>query len=151
MKIKKLIKYYLLGESIKEIELNRILDKINSKKKLSDKEISFLNLYQDTREEDMKDFMFLSKNSTYSRIKDLLDKNKKVICDLHDRDGKIGLRIINVENDFEDDECVLFLKGDETFTLEDKYLYNLIYNTKKDEYSLQEQDEYFEKIEDDND
>jgi hypothetical protein len=26
-------------------------------------------------------------------------------------------------------------------------LYNIIYNIKKDEYSLQEQDEYFEKIE----
>ncbi len=151
MKIKKLIKYYLLGESIKEIELNRILDKINSKKKLSDKEINFLNLYQDTREEDMKDFMFLSKNSTYNRIKDLLDKNKKVICDLHDRDGKIGLKIVDIENHFEDEECTLYLKGNETFLLEDKFLYNLIYNKKKDEYSLQEQDEYFEKIEDDND
>ena len=151
MKIKKLIKYYLLGESIKEIELNRILDKINSKKKLSDKEINFLNLYQDTREEDMKDFMFLSKNSTYSRVKDLLEKNMKVICDLHDRDGKIGLKIVDIENDFEEDECILYLKGDETFILEDKFLYNLIYNHKKDQYSLQEQDEYYEKIEDDND
>ena len=28
---------------------------------------------------------------------------------------------------------------------------NVKYNTKKEEYSLQEQDEYFEKIEDDND
>ena len=151
MKIKKLIKYYLLGESVKEIELNRILDKINSKKKLSDKEINFLNLYQETRDEDMKDFMFLSKNSTYCKIQDLLEKNKKVICDLHDRDGKIGLVIIKLENDFEEEECTLILKGEEKFTLEDKYLYNLIYNTKKDEYSLQEQDEYFEKIEDDND
>ena len=42
MKIKKLIKYYLLGESLKEIEMNRILDKIGSNKKLSNKEINFL-------------------------------------------------------------------------------------------------------------
>lgn len=147
MKIKKLIKYYLLGETVKEIELNRILDKINSKKKLSDKEINFLNLYQITREEDMKDFMYLSKNSTYDKIKDLLEKSKKVICDLHDRDGKIGLKVVDIENDFEEDECILYLKGDETFILEDKFLYNLIYNKKKDEYSLQEQDEYYEKIE----
>ena len=94
MKIRKLIKYYLLGESVKEIELNRILDKINFKKKLSDKEINFLNLYQVTRDDDMKDFMYLSKNSTYDKVKDLIDKSRRVICDLHDRDGKIGLRII---------------------------------------------------------
>ena len=147
MKIRKLIKYYLLGESVKEIELNRILDKINFKKKLSDKEINFLNLYQVTRDDDMKDFMYLSKNSTYDKVKDLIDKSRRVICDLHDRDGKIGLRIIDIENDFEEDECILHLKGDETFVLEDKFLYNLIYNKNRDEYSLQEQDEYYEKIE----
>ena len=147
MKIKKFIKYYLLGETVKEIELNRILDKINSKVKLSKKEINFLNLYQITRDDDMKDFMYLSKNSTFEKIKDLLDKSRRVICDLHDRDGKIGLRIINIENDFEEDECILYLKGSETFVLEDKFLYNLIYNKNKDEYSLQEQDEYYEKIE----
>ena len=147
MKIKKFIKYYLLGETVKEIELNRILDKINSKVKLSKKEINFLNLYQITRDDDMKDFMYLSKNSTFEKIKDLLDKSRRVICDLHDRDGKIGLRIINIENDFEEDECILYLKVSETFVLEDKFLYNLIYNKNKDEYSLQEQDEYYEKIE----
>ena len=147
MKIRKLIKYYLLGESVKEIELNRILDKINFKKKLSDKEINFLNLYQVTRDDDMKDFMYLSKNSTYDKVKDLIDKSRRVICDLHDRDGKIGLRIIDIENDFEEDECILHLKGSETFILEDKFLYNLIYNKNRDEYSLQEQDEYYEKIE----
>ena len=38
MKIKKLIGYYLLGKSIKEIELDRILDKISNQKKLSKKE-----------------------------------------------------------------------------------------------------------------
>ena len=147
MKIKKLIKYYLLGETVKEIELNRILDKINSKKKLSDQEINFLNLYQITRDDDMKDIMYLSKNSTYDKVKDLLDKEKKVICDLCDKYGKIGLKVVDIENDFEEDECILHLKGDETSVLEDKFLYNLIYNKNKDEYSLQEQDEYYEKIE----
>ena len=150
MKIKKLIKYYLLGETVKEIELNRILDKINSKKKLSNKEINFLNLYQITRDEDMKDFMYLSKNSTYDKVKDLLEKDRKIICNLCDNYGKIGLKITNIENDFDEDECILHLKGDEKFILEDKFLYNLIYNSKKDEYSLQEQDEYFEKIESSN-
>ncbi len=147
MKIKKLINYYILGKSVKEIELNRILDKINSGKKLNTKEINFLNLYQQTRDDEMRDFMYLSKNSTSDKIQHLLECNKKIICDLHDRDGRIGLKINYVENNYDDDECILHLKGGETFNLEDKFLYNIIYIEKKDEYSLQEQDEYFEKIE----
>lgn len=151
MKIKKLIKYYLFGESLKDIELNRILDKINVSKKLTNKEINFLNLYQHTRDEYMKDFMYLSKNSTFSKVKELLINNKRVICDLHDKSGKFGLEIIRVENIFEEDICSIYMKGDERHDLEDRFLYNLIYNNKKQEYSLQEQDEYFEKIEVNND
>jgi hypothetical protein len=139
MKIKKLIKYYLLGETVKEIELNRILDKINSKKKLSDKEINFLNLYQITRDYYMKDFMYLSKNSTYERVKELINMDIRVICNLYDKNGKIGLTIINIDNDFEG-ECILQLKGGEKFILGDNFLYNLIYKEKKDEYSLEVQD-----------
>jgi hypothetical protein len=147
MKIKKLIKYYLLGESIKEIELNRILDKVNSNKNLSKKEITFLNLYQHTRDENMKDFMYLSKNSTFSKLEDLLNNNKTIICNLHDKYGKFGLEIIKVKNVFEEDESIIFMKGGDKHNLEDRFLYNIIYNIQKDEYSLQEQDEYFEKIE----
>ena len=51
------------------------------------------------------------------------------------------------KNKFEDDICTLFLKNGFKFNLEDRFLYNLIYNKKKQLYSLQEQDEYMEKIE----
>jgi len=147
MKIKKIIKYYLLGESLREIELNRILDKIGKKNKLSERERNFLDLYQATREDEMKDFMLLSKNATYAKIKDLLENNKKVICNLEDNNGKFGLVIISIENDFDEDNCIIYMRGNEKHTLEDRFLYNIIYNTKKDEYSLESQDEYFEKIE----
>jgi len=99
MKIKKLIKYYLLGESLKEIELNRILDKISRKKSITERERNFLNLYQITREEEMKDFMLLSKNTAANRIGSLIENGKKVICDLTDKDGKFGLMITEIEND----------------------------------------------------
>ncbi len=149
MKIKRLIKYYIFNESVKEMELNKILDKVSKKKSLSDREIKFLNLYQHTRDEHMKDYLYLSKNSTFQKLMELLEKGKKVICDLHDRNGKIGLQILGDQNLFEKEMCELQLKGGETHLLKDKFLYNLIYNIKKDEYSLQEQDEYFEKIETD--
>ena len=147
MKIKKIIKYYLLGESLREIELNRILDKIGKKKKLSERERNFLDLYQSTREDEMKDFMLLSKNSTFTKVKDLLENYKRIICNLEDNNGKFGLLITNIENDFEEDNCIISMRGNEKHTLEDRFLYNIIYNIKKDEYSLESQDEYFEKIE----
>jgi hypothetical protein len=146
MQLKKIIRYYILGESIKEIEMNRILDKISKKLKLTKKELNFLNLYNETSKSDDKDFMMISKNMVFKKVSELLSKNRKVICNLHDRDGKIGLQIISTENRFEDDECLLNLKGGETHKLHDKFLYNLIYTTKKDEYSLEEHDEYFEKL-----
>lgn len=146
MGFKKLIKYYILGESLKEIEMNRILDKIYKKIKITSKEKRFLDLYNKTTEEVGKDLMFLSKNATFRKVKDLLNRGKKVICDLHDRDGRIGLPIIDISNDIESETCDIIMKN-ENHQLHDKFLYNVIYNTKKDEYSLQEQDEYFEKIE----
>jgi hypothetical protein len=136
--IKKSLKYYLLGESLKEIELNRILDKIAINSKLSDRESNFIELYNHSVEED-RDFMYLSKNLTYNKINFLLENNKKVICDLYDRDGKIGLPIISVDNNS-------IIMKNEKHQLNDRFLYNIIYNNKVSQYSLQEQDEYFEKI-----
>lgn len=145
MKFKKFLKYYLLGESVKEQELNRILDKVSSRSSLSDREQNFLNLYQLNQDDD-RDLMYLSKNTTYESIRKLMEGGKKVICDLYDRNGKIGLQIIGIDNDFENETCIVIMKGDERHELHDKFLYNIIYNNRKDEYSLQEQDEYFEKI-----
>ena len=146
MKFKKFINYYLLGESVKEMELNRILDKVSKKEDLEDREKNFLSLYNSTSEEDMKDYMYLSKSTTFKRVKSLLDKGKIVICDLSDRDGKIGIKIKEITDDFKSETSVITLKNGEKHNLHDKFLYNIIYNNKKDEYSLQAQDEYFEMI-----
>jgi hypothetical protein len=146
MKINKIIRHYIFGESIKEIEMNRILDKISKKLKLTKKEVEFINLYNETNKSDDKDFMMISKNLVYKKIKDFLSIKKKVICDLHDRNGKIGLPIIDIKNHIEDDHCIIIMNGGEYHKLHDKFLYNLIYNVKKDEYSLEEHDEYFEKL-----
>jgi hypothetical protein len=150
MKIKRLVKYYLLGKSLKEIEMDRILEKISKKLTLTKKESDFLNLYNRRSNSD-QDYMMLSKNMTYEKIKDLLGKNRSVICDLNDRDGKIGLPIIDIKNSIDDEKCLIVMKDNITHNLHDKYLYNLIFNIKRDNYSLQEHDEYFEKIEASND
>ena len=158
--IKRIFKYFVLGESLKEIEMNRILDKMSKKNKLSQRESSFFNLYNETQKKSShitdkkifvvdtdKDYMYLSKNVVVVKIKELISLKKKVICDLHDRDGRIGLYILGVLDDHQEETSTILMRGDEKHELHDKFLYNLIYNISKDEYSLQEQDEYFEKIE----
>ncbi len=150
-KIERMIKYYLFKESVKDMELNKIKDKINKRKALTKREINFLELYQSTTKVELKDFLYLSKNTTFSKILELLESNIKVICNLHDRNGKFGMEIVKIENNFEEETCMITMIHDEHHKLHDKFLYNLIYNTKKNEYSLEEQDEYFEKIESKND
>ncbi len=147
MKLKKLFKYYVLGESLKEIEINRILDKLSKGLKLSKKEKTFLDLYNETTKVEDKDFMLLSKSVVSVKIKELLDNSKKVICDLHDRDGKIGVQVVDVVNNFDDEISFVVMKDGNKHNLHEKFLYNLIYNNNKNLYSLQEHDEYFEKIE----
>ena len=146
MKIKRLIEHYLFNKSVKEMELNKILDKVLKKKTLTEREKGFIELYNSTQEVNMKDYLYLSKNSAFKKITEILEIGKKIICDLHDKNGKIGLEIVGIVNNFEQETCTLTLKGDEKHNLHDKFLYNLIYNIKKDQYSIEEQDEYFEKI-----
>jgi hypothetical protein len=144
MSIKKVLKHYLLGESLKEIEINRILTKVSKKSTLNDREARFLELYNHINDD--KDLMYLSKNSTCERIKFFLDNGKKIICDLHDRNGLIGLPIIDINNNYDDEYGLIIMKS-ETYQLKDSFLYNLVYDKKLNRYSLQEQDEYFEKLE----
>jgi hypothetical protein len=150
-KIERFIKYYLFKESVKDMELNKIKDKVSKNKNLTKRERNFLELYQATSKEEMKDYLYLSKNTTFSKILELLESKIKVICNLHDKNGKFGMEIIKIENNFEEETCLVTMIHDEHHKLHDKFLYNLIYNIKRNEYSLEEQDEYFEKIESKND
>ena len=126
--------------------MDKILNKISKNIKISDKEKRFLNLYNQTSEEENKDYMMISKNTVFDKVKDLLKDERLVICNLTDRDGKIGEAIIDIQNNFEQNYCHVILKSNIKHKLYDRYLYNLIYNNKKNRYSLEEHDEYYEKI-----
>jgi len=145
MRIRRLIGHYLFNKSVKEMEVNKILRKVFKKKTNTENEKDFIGMYQ-TKESETKDYLYLSKNSAFKKITEILESGKKIICDLHDRNGRIGLEITGIVNNFEEEICTITLKGGEKHNLHDKFLYNLIYNTKKDQYSIEEQDEYFEKI-----
>lgn len=132
-----------LNETVKEVTLNRILDKLSRKKSISDGEKTFLDNYD---EHEGRDWRMISKEELAKIIQNLISKGKRVICNLHDRDGKIGLQVVDVENNFQDEEFTLLLKGDEKIKLSDRFLYNVVWEVEGNFYSVEEDSEYFEKI-----
>ena len=146
MKFERWSKYLSLRESVKDDELNRILDKISSHQKLSDREEQFLAKFDQVVDTDLSDMSHLSKNTAFDKVSELLEKGKKVICDLYDKDGQINDQIISVENDFESETCILNLKHGDESELNDRFLYTINYDFDHDTYSLRSQDEFFEKL-----
>ena len=141
MKFRKFVKN--INESVKEISLNRILDKISKRDTISDGERNFLDNYSKV---DDKDYNMISKEQVVKIIHTLIDSGREVICNLYDRDGLVSKRIVSIDNNFQDDESSLVLKGGEVFKMEDRFLYNLIWDMDKDLYSLESHSEYYEKI-----
>jgi hypothetical protein len=146
MGFKRFIKKFSLRESFKQRRMDQILDKIGKKQPLSSTEQNFLDNYENLNDDPMKDHMMMDKESTYIKITSLLEKGVEVICNLTDRNGKIGLPIIKIYSEFGSETATLELKHNEKCLLKDNFLYNIIYDPKRNEYSLEEHDEYFEKI-----
>lgn len=140
-------KYLSLRDSFHDKKLNQILDKILFKQKLNKEETDYLDKYNEIMKLEIKDYYYISKNFTSDLINSFLEKQIKVICNLEDRDGKFDDEIIKLENNFEDNKAKISMKRGETCYLEDRFLYNLFYKIEKKYYSLNIQDEYFEKIE----
>ena len=147
MGFKKFISFFNIRESLKEVELDRILDKIGKKLSLTPKEQDFMDHYDAIQDNEIQDFLYLTKEKIAEKIQELLDQKKTIICDLVDRNGKIGLKIKTINQPVLDTEfTTLTLSNYEKTKLYDRFLYNLIYDMNRDEFSLQSQDEYFEKV-----
>ena len=131
-------KYYVSGKSTKEIELNRILDKMSEKNTLTPQENNFLIIYDTILD---TDYSHLSVDMTLDKIEFYLKNKKKIYCDICDEYGKINQIIKQIDRA----TCKLILKRGELL-LTDNFLYNITYCIKRDDYSLTTQDEYFEKI-----
>lgn len=142
MRIRKKINI-LLGKSLKESKMDEIISKKNKNKELTDREKYFYKLYRDTEFID-KDYMMLSLNVAVTKIKKILAYKKHIICNLEDRDGKLGYKILDISYDKND--AILKLDKNLTHKMTDKFLYNILFDNKKQKYSLEEHDEYFEEI-----
>lgn len=84
-----------MEKSKRDIELDKILDKISSNISLSKLEQNFLNNFNS--DFDIKEYAYLSKNRTFIEIGNLLRSKNVVICDLKDRNGKISLPILRTD------------------------------------------------------
>jgi len=144
---KKINIIFSLKDNPKIFELNKVLDKISQKNQLSQREYDFLDKFGTIDEEDFKDYNFLSLMDLFY-IMNKIDKN--IILNIKDREGKINQQILEVHYRYEDCKIYLILKhGD--YTLTDNFLYKLEYEFKHDNYSLDIESEYYEKIIIDND
>jgi hypothetical protein len=137
--------------TLKDQELNLILQKIHEGRFISESEKQFLKNFDSISDGELLDFSHLSKNQIFEKICNLLNANKKIICNLYDKDGKIDEQITSITNDFESECCILFFKHGSKYKICDNFLYKLTYNLKKDFYSLESSGEFFEKIEKSND
>lgn len=132
--------------NIKLNELNQILDKISINQGLSEREMSFLQDYEEIDESELKDYNFLSLMDLFYIICKI---KKEIICDIKDKFGKINQQIKSVEYLHDEYKIILGLKHG-TFSLTDNFLYKLTYEFKHDNYSLDIENEYYEKIKLDN-
>lgn len=92
------------------------------------------------------DYMLISKNAAFNRVRNILDNGDLIICNLTDRDGKINSPIVNIQNDIEREFGWVLTKSGIKHKLEDSYLYNIIFDNKSNHYYLEEHDKYFEKL-----
>lgn len=147
MNFKKFLSYFSLKESyFKDSKLNSILDKMSKGIKISPREKNFLDNFEEITDDELKDMKMLTANSTFNNIITLLEQNKRIICNLSDRNGKIGLHIKKIEKNYETEKIIMEVSGGEKVELKDNFFYEINYNFDRDNYSLETSDEFFEKI-----
>jgi hypothetical protein len=147
MNFKKFLSYFSLKESyFKDSKLNSILDKMNKGVSITSREQNFLDNYDNIIDDEFKDVKMLTANSTFNQIITLLEKNKKIICNISDRNGTIGLPINKIEKNYETEKIIMEVSSGEKLELKDNFFYEINYNFDKDNYSLETSDEFFEKI-----
>ena len=145
MTFKKFLSYFKINESLKEDRLNKILDKMSSGSTLSKTDKDFLDQYDKKTDSDVMDSRMLSRETTFEKIRSLLDENKRVICNINYIESDEN-QIVEIFNNFEQETSILTLSNNKRFKLKDNFLYNIIYNIDKDEYSLEVESEFYEKI-----
>lgn len=132
------------SESLKTKQLNHILDKISESSRLNQKELSFLDIFQDIDDFYFGEFSMLNSNNVIEKIDYLLSMELEVICNICDSMGPINLKII--DTDMSDDRHYLLLEKNESLQLEDNYFYDLKYDMKYCRFSLESNNKYYELL-----
>lgn len=138
-------KMNLINESIKDKYLNYLLDKISDGNKINKDQTDFLNNFKDINDKYIKDYTYTTHFNTYLTIMDLLNNNTQILYKIKDNMDDFDQKINNISRDV-DDKIYITLNNGNKKEIKDNFLYNLNFNIDTFEYSLSQQDEYFEKI-----
>ncbi len=130
------------NKSLKNEQLDKILDKIKLGFELNEKEKSFLSKFNSLSDEEFMEYRMLSRFEVTSKITSLINNDLKVICNLCDKQGPLGLEIKEVIQT--EDNYYLLLEKAEKIKLKDSILYDLTYNFKRWHYSLESGEEFVE-------
>ncbi len=129
------------SKSHKSLQLDRILDKINLGQKLTENEQDFLDKYDSLNDTKFMDYKMLSRFDITNKLNQFMNEFT-IICNLCDRDGPIGIKIIDVVQ--KEEKSYLILEDSMKIRLKDSILYDLIYSHEKWNYSLEAGDEFVE-------
>lgn len=138
----KILKFTTFLES-KEDRLNDILDKMNRKKELTNFEKDYLKKYNDLDDNDYDDYFHLSKDGLFDKVENLLDDGIKILCEIDD--NNIGY-INSIHDRFVEEESYVILDNDKKLFIKDNYSYSLVFNSDKNQYQLNIQDKFYEKL-----
>lgn len=125
-----------------ERAVNHVLDKVSSGRRLTPRERAFMEIVKSHPHLDMVDHMLVSNTQAARKVTQMLDLGIGVVCNLRDRDGKMGAPVLSAEVDGE--HARIAIEGHLILDLKPSMLYDLTFSTSDFRYSLESDHEYYE-------
>jgi hypothetical protein len=131
-------------ETLKDKAVNRILEKISDNQPLTTREKGFLNLQQSIPDHDLVEYMLVTPTEVVNKISDILDMGVEIVCNLRDRDGVMGAKVLSGE--LNEGRPLIEVTGHGKIELRQNCLYDLRFSTKHLRYSLESDHEFYELV-----
>jgi hypothetical protein len=129
--------------SLKTRQLNSILEKLSQSGKISMKEKSFLDSFEEISDKEFGEFSMLTASEAESKIEYLIDIGIEVICNICDELGPIGYKVISI---IKEDRNHLQLEKNYTLELKQNCFYDLRYDIQRLRFYLESNSEYYELV-----
>ena len=129
-------------ETLKDRAMNRILEKISGNRPLTERERYFLSVQQLIPDSALVDYMLVTSTDVARRISEALELGVEVACNLRDRDGAIGAKVLSSK--VMGGKSEIEVRGHGRMELRQNCLYDLRFSTTHLRYSLESDHEYYE-------